>query len=146
MHETSLKAKKEADMKKQKYSAVPAAVNLILALVAAIGSRTFLGPCVHEDGTFGACHWAGQALFGIALVMAAEGLIAALWKNAAVRAGLYISMLLTAILGILIPGTLISLCGMASMRCRTVMRPSMMILFSLMFVAAGTGALLSREG
>ena len=46
-----------------KKSIIPAVVILVLSLVIVIGSRTFLSPCVHEDGTFGPCHWAGQALF-----------------------------------------------------------------------------------
>ena len=51
-------------MKKQK-QLIPAVILLILSLVIVIGSQTFLSPCVHEDGSFGPCHWAGQALLGL---------------------------------------------------------------------------------
>ena len=128
----------------RKSSAAPAIIVLILALFTAVGVRTFLGPCVHDDGTFGACHWAGQALFGLSLVAAAEG-AAAVIGGAGVRRGLYIAVLLTAILGILIPGNLISLCGMATMRCRALMRPAMMILYALIGVSAAVGIVLSGD-
>ena len=129
----------------RKSSAAPAIIVLILALFTAVGVRTFLGPCVHDDGTFGACHWAGQALFGLSLVVAAEAAAAAVLGGAGVRRGLYIAVLLSAVLGLLIPGTLISLCGMATMRCRALMRPAMMILCALMGVSAAAGIILSGE-
>ena len=130
----------------KKRSMIPAVIIVLSALAAAAGSRSFLGPCVHEDGTFGPCHWAGQALFGLALLMAAEAVIAVAWKNESLRKGLYIAMALTAVLGILVPGTLISLCRMSSMHCRAVMQPAMIILFSVSALAAVIGVLLSGKG
>ena len=129
----------------KKRSMIPAVIIVLSALAAAAGSRSFLGPCVHEDGTFGPCHWAGQALFGLALLMAAEAVIAVAWKNESLRKGLYIAMALTAVLGILVPGTLIGLCGMATMRCRALMRPAMTILFAVMGIASAAGVFLSGE-
>ena len=129
----------------KKRSMIPAVIIVLSALAAAAGSRSFLGPCVHEDGTFGPCHWAGQALFGLALLMAAEAVIAAAWKNESIRKGLYIAMVLTAVLGILVPGTLIGLCGMATMRCRALMRPAMTILFAVMGIASAAGVFFSGE-
>jgi hypothetical protein len=69
-------------------------------------------------------------------------MIALVWKDSALRQGLYLSMALTAVLGLLIPGTLIKLCSMADMRCRMVMRPAAMILYSLILVLAAAGMLL----
>ena len=129
----------------KKRSMIPAVIIVLSALAAAAGSRSFLGPCVHEDGTFGPCHWAGQALFGLALLMAAEAVIAVAWKNESLRKGLYIAMALTAVLGILVPGTLIGLCGMATMRCRALMRPAMTILFAVMGIASAAGVFFSGE-
>lgn len=129
----------------KKHSMIPGVIIGLSALAAAAGSRSFLGPCVHEDGTFGPCHWAGQALFGLALLMAAEAVIAVAWKNESLRKGLYIAMALTAVLGILVPGTLIGLCGMATMRCRALMRPAMTILFAVMGIASAAGVFFSGE-
>ena len=57
-----------------KKAIIPATIILILALVIAIGSQSFLGACVHEDGSFGACHWAGRAMLGMGALMAAMAL------------------------------------------------------------------------
>ena len=132
-------------MKEKKGSMIPALATVILAMIAAAGVKSFAGPCVHEDGSFGACHWAGQALFGLSIVIAAESVIVLWRKDAGLRRGLYLAMMLTAVLGILMPGTLISLCAMDSMRCRLIMRPAMLVLYALMLVSATTGALLSKE-
>ena len=122
-------------------SAIPAAVILLLALVAAFGSQGILGPCVHGDGSFAACHWAGRTLLGVGGLLAALSLMALIVKSH--RTGLYLAMLPAAILGILTPNGLIALCGMDSMRCRMLMRPAMTILFALMLFAALAGTVLS---
>ena len=108
---------------------------LILSLVVAVGSFTFLGPCVHEDGSVGACHWAARALLGLGCLLAVLSVQALLSRRA--RFGAYLSGIAVSMLGILTPGTLISLCRMSSMRCRAVMQPAMVILFA----AAGLGSL-----
>jgi len=122
-------------MKKQ---ILPGCAAAVFSLVAAIGSASFLGPCVHEDGSFGACHWAGQALLGVGLTALALSLAAVLVRKA--RPGLYLGMIPVCLLGILTPGTLISLCGMSSMRCRAVMQPAMILLFAAIGLAALCGA------
>jgi len=132
-------------MKKNKKSLIPAVIVCALALFAVIGIRSFLGPCVHEDGTFGPCHKAGQALFWVSIVLLAEGVLAVLVNKSGVRKGLFIAILLTGVIGILIPGTFIDLCGMATMRCRAVMRPAMSMLFGAMSAFALIGFALSGE-
>ena len=108
-----------------------AAIALLLSAVIAVGSVSFLGPCVHEDGSFGSCHWAGQAMLGIGLLLAVLSLAALLVKDGGLQAGLLFAAAAAAVLGIFIPGTLIRLCGMATMRCRAVMRPAMTLLCAL---------------
>ena len=126
-----------------KKAIIPAIITLVLALVVAIGSQTFLGACVHEDGSFGACHWASRALLGVGGLLAVLALAALCVPSA--RLGLYIAMALTCVLGILTPGTLIALCQMATMRCRALMQPATTILFALSLAASTVGAWLSRR-
>ncbi len=116
-----------------------ALVVLVLAAVIAVGSVSFLGPCVHDDGSFGACHWAGRALFGVGLLLAAESLFAFLVKDSRVRQGCFVPMFLTAVLGFFIPGTLIDLCRMATMRCVALMQPAMRILCVLALLVSLIG-------
>ena len=118
-----------------------AAAALALSAVTAAGSVSFLGPCVHEDGSFGACHWAGQAMLGIGLLLAVLSLTALLVKDGRVRAGILFAAAAAAVLGIFVPGTLINLCGMATMRCRAVMRPAMTLLCVLTAVSSLAGGL-----
>ena len=118
-----------------------AAAALLLSAVTAAGSVSFLGPCVHEDGSFGACHWAGQAMLGIGLLLAVLSLTALLVKDGRLRAGILFAAAAAAVLGIFVPGTLINLCGMATMRCRAVMRPAMTLLCALTAVSCLAGGI-----
>ena len=128
-------------MKKQM---IPAMLLLILSLIITIGSQTFLSPCLHEDGSFGPCHWAGQTLLGLGCVIGVLAALSLCVERA--RFGIYLSVMPVCALGILTPGTLIDLCHMSTMRCRMVMQPAMIILFSLALLCALTGvALCARK-
>ena len=118
-----------------------AAAVLLLSVVIAVGSVSFLGPCVQVDGSFGSCHWAGQAMLGIGLLLAVLNLAALLVKDGRLRAGLLFAAAAAAVLGLFVPGTLIRLCGMATMRCRAVMRPAMMLLCALTAVSCLAGGI-----
>lgn len=127
-------------MKKQM---IPAVILLALSLIIAIGSQTFLSPCVHEDGSFGACHWAGRALLGLGCELGMISVISLCVNRA--RFGAYLSALPVCVLGVLTPGTLMDLCRMSTMRCRMVMQPAMIILFSISLICALTGAILTAR-
>ena len=124
-----------------KKTSVPALLLLIIAALTAFGSQSFLSPCVHEDGTFGACHWAGQALLGIGCTLGILAILALAVKQA--RFGIYLSAMPVCLLGILTPGTIISLCRASTMRCRMVMQPAMIILFAVALLSALVGSMLS---
>ena len=122
---------------------IPAIIILVLSLLLAIGSQTFMGACVHDDGSLGACHWAARVLSGIGGLLAMLAILALLVKKE--RAGLYLAMVPTALLGVFTPGILINLCGMATMRCRALMKPAAMILLAFTLAAALIGWLMSRR-
>ena len=127
-------------MKKQM---IPAMILLVLSLIITIGSQSFLSPCVHEDGSFGPCHWAGQALLGLGCVAGILAILSLCVQKA--RLGTYMSALPICLMGILTPGTLIDLCHMSTMRCRMVMQPAMIILFSAALLCALTGAVFTAR-
>ena len=120
---------------------LPAILLLALALFIAFGSVTFLGSCVHADGSFGPCHWAGRGVTGLGGLLAA---LAALTLALPEKSGLYLAMIPTCVLGFLMPGTLIDLCSTAAMRCRMVMQPSVRILFALSLAVALIGFIMTR--
>lgn len=104
---------------------------LVLALCAAIGSLTFLSPCVHEDGSQGVCGSAGKALCAEGFLLAALALLMLPFSRAGVRLGLALACACVSATGMLLPGTVLPLCGMSAMRCRSLMQPAEMILFGL---------------
>ena len=122
---------------------IPSIIVLILSIVIAVGSQTFLSPCIHEDGSFAPCHWAGQTLLGLGCTLGVLALLALCVKRA--RLGVYLSTLPICVLGILTPGMLIDLCRMSTMRCRMVMQPAMIILFSAALLCSLIGAVLSAR-
>ena len=121
---------------------IPALAVLILSLVIAVGSQTFLGACVHDDGGFGPCHWASRAVLGLGTAQAVMAVMALLWPER--RQGLFPAMLPVSVLGLFTPGGLIDICRMNTMRCRMVMRPAMLVLFALTLAFALAGGLTSR--
>ena len=128
-----------------KHHSLCALLVLLLSVVIAVGSVSFLGPCVHEDGSFGACHWAGRALLGTGILLAAESLFTLLCRDSRMRQGAFVPMLLTACLGCLIPGTLIDLCRMATMRCRALMQPAMILLLSISAILSMIGFFVEKR-
>ncbi len=118
---------------------IPAVMMLALSLVIVIGGVTFLSPCVHEDGSAGACHWAGRTLTGLGCVLGILAALSLCLRRA--RPGTYLSALPVCAMGILTPGTMIDLCHMSTMRCRMVMQPAMRILFSAAFLFALAGSI-----
>lgn len=129
-----------------KKTLIPACIVLALALVIIVGSQSFLSPCVHEDGSFGSCHWAGQALLGLGCALGIQAVLALILRGRQARLGVYLSMLPVCAAALLTPGTLISLCRMATMRCQAVMKPAMLLMFSLSLLAAVLGCLLTARG
>ena len=71
-----------------KKAMIPAVVLLVLSLVVILGEPTFLSPCAHADGSFGACHWAGRAALGLGALVAALAALALALPRA--RLGLYL--------------------------------------------------------
>lgn len=131
---------KVTDMKK---TMIPGCIMLVLSLVIAIGSFTFLAPCVHDDGSVGACWWAGRAILGLGCLLAVISLLTLFSGRA--RFGACLSGTAVCIAGILTPGTLISLCRMSSMRCHAVMQPAMIILFAIAGLVSLIGAWFSAK-
>ena len=122
--------------KKNKRVEIWDVVLLVLALILFIGLLTFLKPCgPKEDGSWMTCHWAGQALVGISGAMLVLSVVHLFVKNH-VKIGLDIGMMVLSVLAICVPGRLIGLCMMDTMRCRAVMSPGVTVTAILTAAAA----------
>ena len=121
-------------------------LHLILALVLLVGILTFCAPCgMHEDGAWSSCHWAGQAIIGLAGLTLLLSLLSLLSRKAWCRFAFSLSACGVSLLTALVPGTLIRLCMMSTMRCITVMKPCVLVLSLLMALLSLVGALQSRK-
>ena len=111
---------------------------VVFGAVFFIGILTFFGPCgPKDDGSWMTCHWAGQAATGLSAVLLFMSVVHIIVKNPGIKTGLSIAVIPTAILAILIPGNIISMCMMNTMRCHAVMKPGVVICSALMILAAG---------
>lgn len=114
-------------------------VLLALAIVIAIGSLTVLGPCVHEDGSEAPCSNSGRAILMDGCLLAALALIIILVHVKRIRIVLFVLALCASVMGVMLPGTLLPLCRMDTMHCRSVMQPAMIILFVISIIASVAG-------
>lgn len=115
---------------------------LIVAAVLAVGSQSFFSACKSEGGMHMACHWAQNAVTLLAAVIALQALIKIFIPNKDIKTGLALSVFTLAVSAILVPGTVISLCMMDTMRCHTVFQPAVIVVSSVLAAIAGVDALL----
>ena len=112
---------------KSRFSVINA-VLLLLSVLMTAGALTFLGPCMHEDGSFGTCHWAGQVCAALGGALSLLSLAALLVRERMLKAGLLLGMVPAALLAAFVPGRMLPLCIMKTMRCQSVMKPAMLLL------------------
>lgn len=119
---------------------------LLIGLAGLTALMTVLAPCgPKDDGTWMHCHDAGQILRLLTALTAVAALIAKIrgGKTAArIADGV---ALVSGVLMLVIPGTVIPLCMMPQMRCRAVMRPGAMIIGVLLLIAAILDLAAGRE-
>lgn len=132
-------------MKQSKLSARVAGIILFLVcLVLAIGAFTVLKTCgPMEDGSWMTCHWAGEAVKGVSVVMAVLAAVGLFTKNSGVKVGLSVGIIANAVLNCCIPGTLIHTCMMPDMQCNAVTKPCVMALSVVIIVIALINAIIS---
>lgn len=122
-----------------------ACVRGVLGLLLTIGVFTFLKPCVHADGVYGTCHWAGQILASLGIVMTVQAVMGTFCGNAKMREGISLSMIPTALLAALVPGVLIPLCMMETMRCNAIMKPATLLIAILIALLSAVDAFVQHR-
>lgn len=124
-------------------------LNMILLLVSIllmIGVKWIFGACgMHDDGAYGSCHWAEQAVFGMGIVLTVQSLVLLISKNKAVQRAGGIGICAAGIVTALIPNGLIPLCVMPSMRCLSAMRPCVLVCAVVIAVLGVCILLVNRE-
>lgn len=70
------------------------------------------------------CHWAEQAIFATGIALTVMALLMFIFKSSKERAAISASMVPVTVMAMLFPQVIIKLCMMSTMRCWTMMRPS----------------------
>ena len=118
----------------------------LTALAFLLGLLFVFSPCApKEDGSWMSCHWASQALKGVAALELVLALIHLLPAPAERKIGLDLALIGAALLALLLPGRLIGLCLMASMRCHSVMTPAVTVFSVLLAALALLDLLVQRK-
>ncbi len=124
---------------------IPEIILFFFSLLICIGSFTFFSACQVHDDTIMACHWAQNAVTALGALLSVISLAAIVIPDRKIKAGLELSATLTAVLTALIPGIVINVCMMNSMRCVSTFRPFTILFASLAAVAALLSAVLNLK-
>lgn len=120
----------------------------VFSILYLVGIRTVFHPCgPKEDGSWMTCHWAGQMVTGLAVVLVVLSVAHVITTNTGVKLGLDLGILAVSVYSALIPGKLISLCMMPDMRCHQLMTPGVIICSILVLAAVALDCvLIGRKG
>ena len=104
-------------------------VPIILSILLSLGTLTVFHACeIREDGTWMHCHEAQNAVVFGGLLLAVFYASAFFIRNKAMKAVFSCLGLIGAVVLFFIPGPIITMCMMHTMRCYTVMQPFARIL------------------
>ncbi len=123
--------------KKNAAGIVFSALLLALSLFLVFGTLFLFHACgAKDDGTFMHCHDAQTAVVITGAVLAAMSLALLAIPNRIVKIVLSAAAVMVSVLAMLLPGTLISMCMMAEMRCRSLMQPCVIAVSAAILVVA----------
>ncbi len=89
-----------------------------------------------EDGSFMKCQWAWRAAITTSAVIALNSVIHLAIPGEGIKIGLSIAVLTISVANIFLVGTIIPLCGMETMACRSVTQPGNTVLGIVTAIAA----------
>ena len=113
------------------------AVQLVFAFLLMIGEKTFLRPCsARPDGTFMTCHWAGESVYVLSILLFFGAMLMLIIRKQEVYAALEGMVILICLLMKHIPGGFIPLCMKKDMRGWAGMRPGVGLLCALVILLA----------
>ena len=120
---------------------------LVLNLLFFVGIQTVFAPCeARPDGSWMTCHWAGQALIGIAAALLVIAVMHLVIPRAQVKIGLSLAVIPVSVLAFAVPDHLIDLCMMETMHCHTVMEPAVTVLSLLNVLLAAADIYVYQKG
>ena len=109
---------------------------VIFSALLTLGVVTVFRACAAgEDGMWMSCHHAQTNVFYTGIVITALSAAALFIKNSKLKLTVQIIAIIAAAAAMLIPGVIVRLCMMDTMRCHILMRP-FVILISLLYIVS----------
>jgi len=101
----------------------------VLSGILCFGTAFVFHACpAKDDGSWMLCHWAEHVVVALGAVLFFLSAFRIFMVDNKMKAGISVSFIPLSIATLLVPGVLVKLCMMASMRCHTIMRPSVIVL------------------
>lgn len=107
---------------------------LVFSILYLIGIKLWFPVCEMSGDMVMSCHWAGEVLFALSVLLVVMSLIHILIPDERVKAGIDIPCAGIAVLSTMIPGSIISLCKNSEMQCRADTSLWTMIFMVIIFV------------
>lgn len=123
-------------------------VCFIGSLILMIGSQTVFRACgPAEDGTWMNCHNAQMYVFYLSIALTALALAGIFVKNRMASAVIYSASAVLAVIVMLIPGVIVHMCMMETMRCHMLLKPFALIMgiLTLVFALISLAAVIRRK-
>lgn len=125
-------------MRQDKASPIAGIVLTALSGLLVVGVLGFAAPCgVHDDGSYGSCHWAARAVLGVGVALFVLSVVRIFERDEGERRGLSLAAALLGVLVACMPGVLVDLCTTQAMRCHAIMRPFSMCMGAAIAVTGG---------
>ena len=126
--------------KRKTVNIIYGAVLFLSGLCLSAGTQFVFHACgMHDDGSYGRCHYAQLVVACLGLLIAAGALCSILWRTREVMCTVSVVTACTAVLTLLIPGPVIPLCMMKTMHCLTMMKPFTTVMGSVVLLISIAG-------
>ncbi len=129
--------------KEKAFALLPAVFSLLLSL----GVMTVFSACgMKEDGTWMPCHGAQNAVELGGFILFFLFSLAAILKSRSLRLFLYAAGVTAAAALFFVPGDIMPLCMMKTMRCHTVFQPFVRLISSVILILGAAGFVRTFRG
>lgn len=123
-------------MNKKIMTLIPA----VLSLLMAAGTATVFRACAaKEDGTWMHCHTAQNAVVAAGVILFVLFVINTFVSARTLHILIYVVGIAAGVVTFLIPGVVVSMCMMNTMRCYAVMQPFVRVMSALIAVVSAAG-------
>ena len=131
----------------KKIGSILGAAATVISIFLIVGVKFIFPACgVHDDGTYSSCHSAGQIIWWMAIAIAVIQVVCIIVDKKAVKIILQAVSAVVSIVCALIPGVIVRLCMMPTMRCQASMKPWVMVCSIVLAVLSIIGGIAAWKG